>query len=167
MEQKDMNVIIINDGEADYTSLAQCFAEQGYSVKTVQSGKEAETELRGFDGLLVKKVSRKSRANFGGRVIKAGDIEVDPVHYEVRKAGKRLALTMREFDLLAYLLKGKGKVFTREELLCDVWGYEYLGDIRTVDVTIRRLREKLEDDPSEPSYIRTKRSVGYYFEAKR
>ncbi len=78
-----------------------------------------------------------------------------------------LPLTIREFNLLVYLIRGKGKVFSREDLLSDVWGYEYLGDIRTVDVTIRRLREKLEDDPSEPSYIKTKRSVGYYFDAER
>ena len=83
--------------------------------------------------------------------------------YEVRKDGQPLDLTLREFELLKYLATRDDKVFSREQLLEDVWGYEYYGDIRTVDVTVRRLREKLEDDPSDPKYIITKRGIGYYF----
>ena len=74
-----------------------------------------------------------------------------------------LDLTLREFELLKYLATRDDKVFSREQLLEDVWGYEYYGDIRTVDVTVRRLREKLEDDPGDPKYIITKRGIGYYF----
>ena len=83
--------------------------------------------------------------------------------YEIRKNDKPLELTLREFELLKYLAEQENQVFSREQLLEEVWGYEYYGDIRTVDVTIRRLREKVEDDPSEPKYIRTKRGIGYYF----
>lgn len=92
-----------------------------------------------------------------------GNIEIDMSRYEVRKNGEVLDLTLREFELLKYLAEREDKVFSREQLLEEVWGYEYFGDIRTVDVTVRRLREKLEDDPSEPKYIMTKRGIGYYF----
>ena len=92
-----------------------------------------------------------------------GNIEVDMSRYEVRKNGEVLDLTLREFELLKYLAEREDKVFSREQLLEEVWGYEYFGDIRTVDVTVRRLREKLEDDPSEPKYIVTKRGIGYCF----
>lgn len=92
-----------------------------------------------------------------------GKLEVDMNKYEVRKAGIPLELTLREFELLKYLAERENKVFSREQLLEEVWGYEYYGDIRTVDVTVRRLREKLEDDSADPKYIMTKRGIGYYF----
>lgn len=92
-----------------------------------------------------------------------GNLAVDMNRYEVRKDGKALELTLREFELLKYLAERENKVFSREQLLEEVWGYEYYGDIRTVDVTVRRLREKLEDDSSNPTYIMTKRGIGYYF----
>jgi two-component system response regulator VicR len=92
-----------------------------------------------------------------------GNLSVDMNRYEVRKDGVPLELTLREFELLQYLAKKENKVFSREQLLSDVWGYEYFGDIRTVDVTVRRLREKLEDDSGNPKYIMTKRGIGYYF----
>lgn len=94
-----------------------------------------------------------------------GDLEVDMSRYEVRKNGEPLDLTLREFELLKYLAEQEGKVFSREQLLEEVWGYEYYGDIRTVDVTVRRLREKLEDDSSDPKYILTKRGIGYFFQS--
>ncbi|NLK97308.1 MAG: response regulator transcription factor, partial [Epulopiscium sp.] len=83
--------------------------------------------------------------------------------YEVTKNGEVIELTLREFELLKFLAISKGQVFSRETLLEKVWGYEYYGDIRTVDVTVRRLREKIEDDPSRAQYILTKRGIGYYF----
>lgn len=92
-----------------------------------------------------------------------GNLEIDLNRYEVRKNGQSLDLTLREFELLKYLAERENRVFSREQLLEDVWGYEYYGDIRTVDVTVRRLREKLEDDSSDPKYIMTKRGIGYYF----
>ena len=92
-----------------------------------------------------------------------GNLEIDMNRYEARKDGTALELTLREFELLKYLAERENKVFSREQLLEEVWGYEYYGDIRTVDVTVRRLREKLEDNSSEPQYILTKRGIGYYF----
>jgi two-component system response regulator VicR len=92
-----------------------------------------------------------------------GNLEIDLNRYEIRKNGIALDLTLREFELLKYLAERENKVFSREQLLEEVWGYEYYGDIRTVDVTVRRLREKLEDDSSDPQYIMTKRGIGYYF----
>lgn len=93
-----------------------------------------------------------------------GRLSVNLERYEVRKDGRVLELTLREFELLKFLTQQKGQVFSRETLLEKVWGYEYFGDVRTVDVTVRRLREKLEDDPGKPEYILTKRGVGYYFD---
>ena len=92
-----------------------------------------------------------------------GNLQLDMNRYEIRKNGETLDLTLREFELLKYLAERENKVFSREQLLEEVWGYEYYGDIRTVDVTVRRLREKLEDDPGDPKYIVTKRGIGYFF----
>ena len=98
-------------------------------------------------------------------ILEFGNLQIDTEKYEVTKCGKHVDLTSREFDLLKFLATSGGKVFTREILLNKVWDYEYYGDVRTVDVTIRRLREKIEDNPSEPKFIMTKRGVGYYFGA--
>ena len=97
------------------------------------------------------------------RRLYCGELVIDRDNYRVFKAGREVNLTTREFALLDYLAGQAGRVFTREHLLREVWGYQYPGDIRTVDVTVRRLREKIEDDPSEPRYLLTKRGVGYYF----
>jgi len=96
-------------------------------------------------------------------VITSADIVIDLKKYTVMKGNEPLSLTSREFDLIAFLAKKKGQVFSREQLLEQVWGYEYFGDARTVDVTIRRLRTKLEAKPEQPKYVLTKRGVGYYF----
>ena len=92
-----------------------------------------------------------------------GDLNIDFDRYDVKKRGEVINLTLREFELLTFLATQTPTIFTRENLLEKVWGYEYFGDVRAVDVTIRRLREKIEDDPSKPKYIVTKRGVGYYF----
>lgn len=99
------------------------------------------------------------------KILNFGDLQIDIEKYDVIKKGVVVDLTSREFDLLKFLATSGGKVFTREVLLNKVWDYEYYGDVRTVDVTIRRLREKIEDNPSVPVYIMTKRGVGYYFGA--
>ena len=88
---------------------------------------------------------------------------LDPDGFAARKNGVLVELTQREFDLLSFLMAAPDKVFTREELLDKVWNYDYYGDMRTVDVTVRRLREKIEDDPGKPAHILTKRGAGYYF----
>ena len=95
--------------------------------------------------------------------ITAGDLLIDLNKYEVQKNGKVLDLTLREYELLLFLAKSPDQIFSREELLEKVWGYDYFGDIRTVDVTVRRLREKVEDKDKDFKYILTKRGVGYYF----
>jgi two-component system response regulator VicR len=89
------------------------------------------------------------------------DLFIDTDMYLVFKNGEQLDLTHREYELLFYLVKHSGKVMTREHLLQAVWGFEYFGDVRTVDVTIRRLREKIEENPSKPEYILTRRGLGY------
>ena len=94
--------------------------------------------------------------------IKIGDLVIHPEAYSVSKRGENIELTHREFELLHYLAQHIGQVMTREHLLQTVWGYDYFGDVRTVDVTIRRLREKIEDTPSHPAWIVTRRGVGYY-----
>ncbi|WP_124057876.1 response regulator YycF [Vaginisenegalia massiliensis] len=91
-----------------------------------------------------------------------GELTVHQDAYIISKRGQEIELTHREFELLHYLAKHIGQVMTREHLLETVWGYDYFGDVRTVDVTIRRLREKIEDLPSHPSYIVTRRGVGYF-----
>ncbi|MCD6253424.1 MAG: DNA-binding response regulator [Thermotogae bacterium] len=95
--------------------------------------------------------------------IVAKDLEIDVERYEVRVRGKLVNLTPLEFDLLRFLAENEGKVFTREVLLDRLWGFDYYGDTRTVDVHIRRLRTKIEEDPSNPKYILTVRGKGYKF----
>ena len=97
------------------------------------------------------------------KILKAMDLEIDLNKYQVKKDGESIELTLREFELLKYLASHPGVVFSREELLEEVWEYEYYGDIRTVDVTVRRLREKIEDENKDFKYIKTKRGVGYLF----
>lgn len=94
-----------------------------------------------------------------------GNMKIDAEGRRVYLEGKEINLTVKEFDLLEILINNPNKVYSREKLLNDVWGYEYLGDVRTVDVHVRRLREKIETTPSDPKYIHTKWGVGYYFQA--
>jgi len=94
--------------------------------------------------------------------IKVGSLVLDLEKYEVHIDGKVINLTLREFEVLKFLAQQPGQVVTREALLERVWGYEYYGDIRTVDVTVRRIRERIEKDTSNPQILITKRGVGYY-----
>lgn len=118
--------------------------------------------------LMARVKANLRRVDFSGSsqtddLIQLNGLEIDLIKYEVRKNGEIVELTLREFELLKFLASKSGQVFTREQLLEEVWGYEYYGDIRTVDVTVRRLREKIEDNNGEFKYIMTKRGVGYYF----
>ncbi|MEA5083748.1 MAG: response regulator YycF [Lachnospiraceae bacterium] len=110
-----------------------------------------------------KSVAPQAEEAAKGNTLVFGILEVDMDLYEVKKDGKIVELTFREFELLKFLATQKAQIFSRETLLEKVWGYEYFGDVRTVDVTVRRLREKVETDPARPQYILTKRGVGYYF----
>ena len=98
----------------------------------------------------------------GGAAARIRDLTVDFDRRSVCKAGSEIELTQREFELIAFLAKTPGKVVSRQELLQQVWQYDYYGDLRAVDVAVRRLREKLETNPAEPKYVITKRGVGYY-----
>ena len=107
----------------------------------------------------------EENASTTGSEIVIGDLEILPDAFVVQKRGEDIELTHREFELLHHLATHIGQVMTREYLLETVWGYDYFGDVRTVDVTIRRLREKIEDTPSRPEYILTRRGVGYYMKS--
>lgn len=108
------------------------------------------------------KSSEEDEKDINKNDISIGDLTIHPDAYYVSKSGETIELTHREFELLHYLALHVGQVMTREHLLEEVWDFDYLGDVRTVDVTIRRLREKVEDSPSHPNYIITRRGVGYY-----
>lgn len=107
--------------------------------------------------------SGKNESGFGRKEIVKGDLRIDCESRRVFAGVRELNLTAKEFDLLELLAMNPNKVYSRENLLNIVWGYEYPGDLRTVDVHIRRLREKVEENPSEPKYVYTKWGVGYYF----
>ena len=125
-------------------------------------------ELKARVRALLRRASLSAPAAGGGSagVLQRGHIAVDEERRAAYRAGESVELTMKEFDLILFLMKNPGKVYSREVLLDLVWGYEYQGDTRTVDVHIRRLREKLELDPANPEYIITKWGVGYYFNEK-
>ncbi|AEF24805.1 response regulator YycF [Streptococcus parauberis] len=101
----------------------------------------------------------------GTQELTIGNLQILPDAFVAKKYGDEVELTHREFELLHHLANHIGQVMTREHLLETVWGYDYFGDVRTVDVTVRRLREKIEDTPSRPEYILTRRGVGYYMKA--
>ena len=108
---------------------------------------------------------RRSSAEPEEPVIARGELEIDPAAFVARRGGEELSLTATEFKLLLELARRPGQVFTRELLLQRVWGYDYLGDSRLVDVAVQRLRAKVEADPKDPQMIKTVRGVGYRFDA--
>lgn len=114
----------------------------------------------------VEKKEEKDNKEDKKNIIEVGALTLDLDRFEVTANGRNVELTLREFELLKYLAAAPGQVVTRESLLEKVWGYEYYGDIRTVDVTVRRIREKIEEDTSNPKILMTKRSVGYYIATK-
>jgi len=108
--------------------------------------------------------SRRGSSEASGEIVK-NDLRMDLEARRVFIQDIEVNLTAKEFDLLELLVNNPNKVYSREQLLSIVWGYEYPGDVRTVDVHVRRLREKIEDNPKEPRYVNTKWGVGYYFKA--
>ena len=112
---------------------------------------------------IMRRTAKKPAEQEKSKVVQAGDLTLDCEGRRVSIAGKEINLTAKEFDVLELLVFNPNKVYSRENLLNIVWGYEYPGDARTVDVHIRRLREKIETNPSDPKYVYTKWGVGYYF----
>lgn len=106
---------------------------------------------------------RKTTMNIESKSYTLGNIIVDFDKHSLTKEGKKIEFTLKEFELLEVLIKNKGKVMTRDFLLDTIWGYEYIGETRTVDVHIRHLRKKIEDDDKNPKYIETIRGIGYRF----
>jgi len=129
--------------------------EQGFEDFAMQPWNMDELSAR-----IRRAIFRTARPG-GDGIIKAGVLAIDPVRCEVEMAGRLLALTFKEYELLKLLATHKGKVFTRESLLNEIWGYDYYGGDRTVDVHIRRLRSKIEDP--EHTFIDTVRNIGYKF----
>ena len=112
---------------------------------------------------IMRRTSKRDKGQSNDKVIIKGEMKIDCESRRVMIGDKEINLTAKEFDLLELLAMNPNKVYSRENLLNIVWGYEYPGDARTVDVHIRRLREKIETNPSDPKYVYTKWGVGYYF----
>lgn len=113
---------------------------------------------------IMRRVQKEERKESSDKKLVIGDLKLDCEGRRVFIAGREINLTAKEFDVLELLAKNPNKVYSRENLLNLVWGYEYPGDVRTVDVHIRRLREKIETIPSDPKYVHTKWGIGYYFQ---
>ena len=122
-------------------------------------------ELKARVRALLRRAAAVPKSEQGHSLICGGDIALDPAQRLAFKNGAPVELTAKEYDLIELFMKNPRRVYSRESLMDAVWGYTYAGDYRTVDVHIRRLREKLETNPAEPEYIMTKWGVGYYFKA--
>ena len=119
-------------------------------------------ELKARIRALLRRASLTNQAE-GQQILTCGDVTIDCIRHAATKNGKDVELTSREFEVIELLMRNPGRVYSRENLLNIIWGYDFQGDIRTVDVHIHRLREKLETNPAEPEHIITKWGVGYYF----
>lgn len=139
---------------------ADDYITKPFSMREVLA--RVKAQLRRID-LTEKQILNDQEEEERSHLIEVGDLAIDTEAYEVSLNGKQIKLTLREFELVSFLAAHAGQVFTREELLEHVWGYQYFGDVRTVDVTVRRTREKLEPDQGQFKYLLTKRGVGYYF----
>jgi two-component system, OmpR family, alkaline phosphatase synthesis response regulator PhoP len=111
----------------------------------------------------VKAILRRTSVKYEENNYKFGEITIDFQKHEIKREGEKIELTLKEFELLEILIKNKGRVMTRDFLLDKIWGYEYLGETRTVDVHVRHLRQKIERDDKNPIYIQTIRGIGYKF----
>ena len=146
---------------------ADDYITKPFSVRELMA--RVKANLRKNEIANIRKEEDNTVEEFNGKSenkIKVNDLELDLDRFEVKVRGEIIDLTLREFEVLKFLAGQPGQVVTRETLLEKVWGYEYYGDIRTVDVTVRRIREKIEKDTSSPKILITKRGVGYYIATK-
>ena len=141
---------------------ADDYITKPFSVRELVARVKANLRKIDVNSNIEKSVQSESEKAKETKKIIVGDLQLDLDRFEVRVRGKVIDLTLREFEVLKFLAGEPGQVVTRETLLEKVWGYEYYGDIRTVDVTVRRIREKIEEDTSSPKILITKRGVGYY-----
>jgi two-component system response regulator VicR len=146
-------------GADDY--ITKPFSVRELMARVKANLRKAEITSKSMENQKDEKESEKN-----SKTITVGDLSLDLNKFEVKVRGEIMDLTLREFEVLKYLANQPGQVVTRETLLEKVWGYEYYGDIRTVDVTVRRIREKIEKDTSNPKILITKRGVGYYIASK-
>ena len=166
--KNSLNVPILmltaKDGEIDKILGLELGADdyitKPFSVRELVA--RVKANLRKVDASLNSKTIDDKQEKKKESKISVGDLELDLDKFEVKVRGEVIDLTLREFEVLKFLASEPGQVVTRETLLEKVWGYEYYGDIRTVDVTVRRIREKIEKDTSTPQILITKRGVGYY-----
>lgn len=157
-QESDVPVIMVTAREEERDKVlgletgADDYMTKPFSVKELVARIKANT----------RRVSGENRQS--GSRMGFGPYTVDTGLQEVRRVGNLVELTQREYDLVCYFLTSAGRVVSREELMEKVWGYDYYGDLRAVDVAMRRLREKLEEDPANPKYFITKRGAGYYLQ---
>ena len=143
---------------------ADDYITKPFSVRELMGRVKANLRKAELSG--AEKAGKEEEEKEEENIIAVGDLTLDLNKFEVKVRGEIMDLTLREFEVLKYLANQPGQVVTREVLLEKVWGYEYYGDIRTVDVTVRRIREKIEKDTSNPKILITKRGVGYYIASK-
>ena len=142
---------------------ADDYITKPFSVRELMA--RVKANLRKVENMVAPKVENDYNKKKDNKII-VNDLELDLDKFEVKIRGEIIDLTVREFEVIKFLASQPGQVVTRETLLEKVWGYEYYGDIRTVDVTVRRIREKIEKDTSSPKILITKRGVGYYIASK-
>ena len=143
---------------------ADDYVTKPFSTRELMARVKANLRKVDINKIDMNKVDREEEKNKKKEEnkIKVGDITLNLDKFEVKIKNENVDLTLREFEVLKFLAQQPGQIVTREELLEKVWGYEYYGDIRTVDVTVRRIREKIEKDNTEPKRLVTKRGIGYY-----
>lgn len=146
---------------------ADDYITKPFSVRELMARVKANLRKAEITAKAMENEANNKNSEANSNVLTVGDLSLDLSKFEVKVRGEVIDLTLREFEVIKYLANQPGQVVTRETLLEKVWGYEYYGDIRTVDVTVRRIREKIEKDTSNPKILITKRGVGYYIASRK